>query len=74
MSADRAFAIWVERNTHAHKQPGYTSATISLKGIGEVPGDAMDWQMDAVADIADRFAYGEIRVSHEQNLILPHVK
>jgi len=71
--ADAGFDAWVRRNTVAHRHPDYACVTISLKGIGEVPGDASDVQMDAVADIAERYAFDEIRVSHEQNLILPHV-
>jgi sulfite reductase (NADPH) hemoprotein beta-component len=71
--SEPAFASWVRRNVNPHKNPDYASVTISLKGIGEVPGDATDEQMDAVADIAEELAFDEIRVSHEQNLILPHV-
>jgi len=71
--ADAAFDAWVRRNTFAHRHPDYACVTISLKGIGEVPGDASHAQMDAVADLAERLAFDEIRVSHEQNLILPHV-
>jgi len=73
-AANASFASWVERNVHDHKQAGHGIVTISLKGIGEVPGDATDSQMDAIADLADAFSLGEIRVSHEQNLILPHVR
>jgi sulfite reductase (NADPH) hemoprotein beta-component len=72
--AKPAFGRWVARNTHPHKAPGYVSVTVSLKPIGGVPGDARSAQMDAVADIAERYSFAEIRVSHEQNLILPHVK
>ncbi len=68
-----AFARWVARNATTHRNPDYACVTISLKGIGEVPGDASDDQMDAIADIAERYGNDEIRVSHEQNLILPHV-
>ncbi|MBL0934809.1 MAG: nitrite/sulfite reductase [Rhizobiaceae bacterium] len=71
--ANPGFASWVKRNVNPHKNPDYASVTISLKGIGEVPGDATDAQMDAVADLAEELAFDEIRVSHEQNLILPHV-
>ncbi len=71
--ADAGFDAWLRRNVTEHQHPDYASVTISLKGIGEVPGDATDAQMDAVADIAEKFAFDEIRVSHEQNLILPHV-
>ena len=70
---DAGFDAWLRRNTVAHHHPDYACVTISLKGIGEVPGDASDAQMDAVADIAERYAFDEIRVSHEQNLVLPHV-
>ena len=70
---DAGFAAWARRNLHTHKHPDYASVTISLKGIGEVPGDMSAEQMETVADLADQFAFSEIRVSHEQNLILPHV-
>ena len=72
--ADRGFDRWVTRNTHAHKQPGYAIVTISLKPIGGIPGDASAAQMDAIADLAERFSFDEVRVSHEQNLVLPHVR
>ncbi|WP_037152264.1 nitrite/sulfite reductase [Rhizobium freirei] len=71
--ADPAFARWVRQNVQPHKNPDYGMVTISLKPIGGIPGDATDVQMDAVADIAEEYAFDEIRVSHEQNLILPHV-
>jgi sulfite reductase (NADPH) hemoprotein beta-component len=71
--ADRDFDRWVNRNTHAHKQPGYAIATISLKPIGGVPGDAAAAQMEGIADLAQRFSCDEVRVTHEQNLVLPHV-
>jgi sulfite reductase (NADPH) hemoprotein beta-component len=71
---DFDFGLWARRNTFKHKQPGYSIVTISLKKEGEAPGDAKAEQMTAVADIADRYAFGEIRVTHEQNLVLPHVK
>ena len=58
----------------SHRAPGYAIATISLKAIGQVPGDASADQMDAIADLMDEFSVGEIRVSHEQNLVLPHVR
>lgn len=70
---DADFARWVQQNVHPHKHPDYGMVTISLKPIGGIPGDATDAQMDAVADIAQEYAFDEIRVSHEQNLILPHV-
>ncbi|WP_086996388.1 nitrite/sulfite reductase [Rhizobium sullae] len=71
--ADPAFSRWVLQNVAPHKNPDYGMVTISLKPIGGIPGDASDAQMDAVADIAEEYAFDEIRVSHEQNLILPHV-
>ena len=73
-AADPAFAEWLERNLHPHRQPGYTSVTISLKPIGGAPGDATAEQMEVVADLAARYSHDEIRVTHEQNLVLPHVK
>jgi sulfite reductase (NADPH) hemoprotein beta-component len=69
----RGFQAWLRHNVTTHHHPDYAAVTISLKGTGEAPGDATDAQMDAVADIAERYAFDEIRVSHEQNLILPHV-
>jgi len=71
--SEPAFAAWLRRNVNDHWHPDYASVTISLKGIGEIPGDATDDQMDAIADLAEELAFDEIRVSHEQNLILPHV-
>jgi sulfite reductase (NADPH) hemoprotein beta-component len=69
----KSFSEWLDQNVVTHRHPDYAAVTISLKGIGEVPGDASDSQMEAVADLAERYAFDEIRVSHEQNLILPHV-
>jgi sulfite reductase (NADPH) hemoprotein beta-component len=71
---DAAFARWARSNLFAHKQPGYAIVNISLKPPGGVPGDATDRQMDAVADLADFYSFGEVRVTHEQNLTLPHVR
>jgi sulfite reductase (NADPH) hemoprotein beta-component len=71
--ADADFARWVDQNVQPHKHPDYGMVTISLKPIGGIPGDATDRQMETVADIAEEYAFDEIRVSHEQNLILPHV-
>jgi len=70
---DARFASFFATNVMAHKTPGYVVVTISLKAIGAVPGDASADQMDAVADLAEDYSHDEIRVSHEQNLILPHV-
>ncbi|HSI94905.1 MAG: nitrite/sulfite reductase [Methylophilaceae bacterium] len=74
VASDRAFANWVKRNVHAHKVPGYRAVTLSLKPTGIAPGDATSDQMDSVAFLADRYSFGELRVSHEQNLILADVK
>ena len=74
LAADRAFARWVERNVHPHACPGYAAVTLSLKKTGVPPGDITSGQMDFVADLADRYSFGEIRVSHEQNLILADVR
>ncbi|MBP2549455.1 sulfite reductase (NADPH) hemoprotein beta-component [Neorhizobium galegae] len=71
--ADPAFARWVDQNVQPHKHPDYGMVTISLKPIGGIPGDATDVQMEAIADIAQEYAFDEIRISHEQNVILPHV-
>ncbi|BBE74309.1 nitrite/sulfite reductase [Oharaeibacter diazotrophicus] len=72
-AADPAFDRFARTNLHPHKVPGYTSLTISLKPIGGIPGDASADQMDVVADLTERYGFDEVRVSHEQNLILPHV-
>ncbi len=69
-----AYAKFLKHNLFKHQQPGYTSITISLKSVGEVPGDATDAQMDAIAELARDYSFDELRVSHEQNLVLPHVK
>ena len=73
-AADPAYGEWLERNLHTHKQPGYVSVTISLKPIGGAPGDCTAEQMDVVADLAERYSFDELRVTHEQNLVLPHVR
>jgi len=70
---DKAFARWVERNVQSHKVPGYAAVTLSLKKPGTAPGDASSEQMEAAAELAERFSFGEIRVAHEQNLILADV-
>ncbi|MBD8688931.1 MULTISPECIES: nitrite/sulfite reductase [unclassified Rhizobium] len=71
--ADPDFARWVDQNVQPHKNPDYGMVTVSLKPIGGIPGDATDEQMELVADIAEEYALDEIRISHEQNIILPHV-
>jgi sulfite reductase (NADPH) hemoprotein beta-component len=70
---DPAYGRWLDNNLHSHRQPGYASVTISLKPVGGAPGDATDAQMDVVADLAERYSADELRVTHEQNLVLPHV-
>ena len=72
--ADADFDAWVDVNTTPHREPGYAIATISLKPIGGAPGDAEADQMRVVADLAERYGHDEIRVSHEQNLVLPHIR
>jgi sulfite reductase (NADPH) hemoprotein beta-component len=72
--ADFAFSRFARNNVHAHKQAGYAIVDISLKTPGETPGDATAEQMDAIADLAERYSFDEVRVTHEQNLVLPHVK
>ena len=69
-----AFARWVERNVRPHRVPGYASVTLSLKKPGAAPGDVTDAQMDRVADLAERYSFGEVRVTHEQNLVLADVR
>jgi sulfite reductase (NADPH) hemoprotein beta-component len=71
---DAEFARWLCTNVVAHKQPGYSIVNISLKPVGGVPGDATADQMDAIADLADAYSFGETRVTHEQNLTFPHVR
>ena len=71
--ADRLFDAWVGNSVANHKVPGYAIVTLSLKPEGSTPGDATAEQMDAIADLADHYSFGEIRVGHEQNLVLPHV-
>jgi sulfite reductase (NADPH) hemoprotein beta-component len=69
----RSFGEWLDQNVVTHRHPDYAAITISLKGIGEAPGDVSDSQMEAVADLAEKYGFDEIRVTHEQNLVLPHV-
>jgi sulfite reductase (NADPH) hemoprotein beta-component len=71
---DPAFRRWVISNTFPHKMPGHTIVEISLKPIGGIPGDATAEQMDAVANLAAQYSHDELRVTHTQNLVLPHVQ
>lgn len=74
IASNPAFAAWVKRCVHPHRQAGYRAVTISLKPHGHPPGDITSEQMEAVADLADAYSFGELRASHEQNLILADVK
>ena len=74
LATSKPFAAWVKRNVRAHKKPGYASVTLSLKKTGVAPGDISAEQMDLVADWADRFSFGEARMTHEQNVVLADVK
>jgi len=72
--SDPDFALWLDSNTHPHKQPGYAIAIISLKPIGGIPGDASAEQIELMADLAEQYGFDELRVTHAQNIVLPHVK
>lgn len=72
-ASDARFNAWVDNAVANHKMPGYAIVTLSLKPAGGPPGDATAEQMDAIADLAEQYSFGEIRVGHEQNLVLPHV-
>jgi sulfite reductase (NADPH) hemoprotein beta-component len=74
LADNRAFGNWVKRNVFPHKVPGYAAVTLSLKKTGSPPGDATSDQMDAVADLADAYSFGVVRVTHEQNLVFADVK
>src|SRR4030095_15868087 len=69
-----AFSRWIANNVFAHQRRGYAPVTLSTKVTGVPPGDVTDIQMDAVADWSERFGFGEIRISHEQNFVLPDVE
>ena len=71
--SDPDFRVWVQQNTVAHKTPGYVIANISLKPVGGIPGDATADQIDTMADLAERYSFDELRVTHSQNITLPHV-
>ncbi len=72
--SDPDFALWIDRNCHPHKQAGYVSATISLKPVGGIPGDASAAQMHVMAQLAKEYSFDECRVTHAQNIVLPHVE
>jgi sulfite reductase (NADPH) hemoprotein beta-component len=71
--SDPDFAVWLDQNVKPHKQAGYAIVNISLKPIGGIPGDASSAQIDVMADLAERFSFDELRVTHAQNIVLPHV-
>jgi sulfite reductase (NADPH) hemoprotein beta-component len=71
--SDPDFAVWLDQNVKAHKQPGYAIVNISLKPVGGIPGDASSAQIDVMADLAERYSFDELRVTHAQNIVLPHV-
>ncbi len=73
VDTDPAFREWVTRNVTPHRQEDYASVTISLKAHGQAPGDATASQMRGMADLADQFGFSELRVSHQQNIVIPHV-
>lgn len=73
LSEDKAFSRWFHTNTRAHKQAGYRAVTLTLKRTGRVPGDISDEQLEAVADLADKYSFGELRNSHQQNMVLSDV-
>ncbi len=73
-ASDPALARFARNNLRPHKKPGYTIVEVSLKTIGDTPGDATSDQMDVIADLAERYGQDDIRVTHEQNLVLPHVR
>ncbi|PLK26377.1 nitrite/sulfite reductase [Novosphingobium sp. TH158] len=72
--SDPDFALWVQNNCVSHKQPGYIAATISLKPVGGIPGDATSDQIRLMADLAKEYSFDELRVTHAQNIVLPHVR
>jgi sulfite reductase (NADPH) hemoprotein beta-component len=72
--SDPDFAVWLDQNVAAHKAPGYAIVNISLKPTGGIPGDASSAQIDRIADLAEEFSFDELRVTHAQNIVLPHVK
>ncbi|MBL8650826.1 MAG: nitrite/sulfite reductase [Sphingopyxis sp.] len=72
--SDPDFAVWVDQNVAAHKVPGHAIVNISLKPVGSIPGDASSAQIDLMADLAEKYSHDELRVTHAQNIVLPHVR
>ena len=72
--SDPDFAVWLDQNVKVHKRPGYAIVNVSLKPVGGIPGDASAEQIDVMADLAERYSFDELRVTHAQNIVLPHVR
>lgn len=72
--SDPEFALWVDQNVKAHKAPGYAIVNISLKPVGQIPGDASAEQIELMADLAEKYSFDELRATHAQNVVLPHVR
>ena len=72
--SDPDFAVWLDQNVAAHKVPGHAIVNISLKPVGGIPGDASSAQIDLMADLAEKYSHDELRVTHAQNIVLPHVR
>ena len=72
--SDPDFAVWIDQNVKPHRQPGYAIVNISLKPAGGIPGDATADQIDLMAALAERYSFDELRVTHAQNIVLPHVR
>ncbi|MCP5206654.1 MAG: nitrite/sulfite reductase [Hahellaceae bacterium] len=74
LANNKAFSRWYERNTDTHKKPGYRLVTLTMKKLGTPPGDVSDRQLEAIAELADQYSFGEVRVTHNQNVVLADVK
>ncbi len=74
LSENALFASWYEQNVKAHKQPGYSIVTVSLKETGVAPGDVTDQQLDYLAELAQQYSFGEVRITHHQNIVLADVR
>ncbi|AJD48366.1 sulfite reductase [Isoalcanivorax pacificus W11-5] len=74
LASSKAFNRWYHTNVHAHRQPGYAAVTLTLKKTGRAPGDITDTEFDAVADLADQYSFGELRTTHQQNIVLGDVR
>ncbi len=72
--SDPDFAVWLDQNVKPHKRPGYAIVNVSLKPVGGIPGDASADQIDVMADLGERYSFDELRVTHAQNIVLPHVR